>query len=72
MPEVIKRSGYKRATIYKRINERLWTKPIKIGNYAVGWPEDEVDALVAARISGQSKETILDMVNQLENTRKKP
>ena len=62
-------SGYPRSTLYLRISQGLWTRPVKLGPRAVGWPADEVSALNAARIAGQSDEEIRALVTQLEAAR---
>ncbi|MEI2746625.1 MAG: AlpA family phage regulatory protein [Ottowia sp.] len=54
IPAAKTQSGYSRSTIYLRIDQGLWTKPVSLGPRAVGWPADEVDALNAARISGKT------------------
>jgi prophage regulatory protein len=56
IPAVKSESGLSRSTIYLRISERLWTKPVALGPRAVGWPSDEVAALIAARIAGRTDE----------------
>ena len=63
-------SGYPRSTLYLRISQGLWTRPVRIGPRAVGWPADEVAALNAARIAGQSDEEIHTLVVKLEAARK--
>ena len=45
-------SGYSRSTIYLRIAQGLWPKPVSLGARAVGWPAGEVSAVNAARIAG--------------------
>ena len=35
-------SGYPRSTLYLRISQGLWTRPVKLGPRAVGWPAHEV------------------------------
>jgi prophage regulatory protein len=70
LPAVKSQSGLSRSTIYLRIDQRLWTKPISLGGRAVGWPENEVDAINAARISGKSNEEIRALVIKLETARK--
>ncbi len=69
LPAVKAESGYSRSTIYLRISQRLWTKPISLGVRAVGWPSREVAALNAARIAGKSDEEIRDLVAKLEAAR---
>ena len=63
-------SGYPRSTLYLRISQGLWTRPVKLGPRAVGWPSDEVSALNAARIAGQSDAEIRALVTRLEAGRK--
>ncbi len=69
LPAVKADSGYSRSTIYLRIDQRLWTKPIKLGARSVGWPANEVAALNAARIAGKSNEEIRSLVEKLEASR---
>jgi prophage regulatory protein len=52
------------------IKNGLFVKPVRIGLRAVGTPEDEVDALNAARIAGKSDEEIRALVVKLEAARK--
>ena len=70
LPAVKAESGYSRSTIYLRISQGLWTKPVSLGARAVGWPEDEVAALNAARIAGKTDEEIRSLVMKLEAARK--
>ena len=42
IPAVKSESGLSRSTIYLRIAQGLWTKPVSLGARAVGWPSDEV------------------------------
>ena len=49
--QVESESGYSRSTIYLRITQGLWTRPVSLGPRAVGWPAGEVAALNAARIA---------------------
>lgn len=69
LPQVKSRSGYSRSTIYLRIAQGLWTTPIKLGTRCVGWPENEVAALNAARIAGKSEQEIRALVKKLESDR---
>jgi prophage regulatory protein len=70
MPAVKSESGLSRSTIYLRVSQGLWTKPVSLGARAVGWPSDEIDLLNAARISGKSDDEIRDLVTKLEAARK--
>jgi prophage regulatory protein len=63
-------TGYARSTIYLRISQGLWTRPISLGARAVGWPASEVAAINAARIAGKGDSEIRDLVAKLEASRK--
>jgi prophage regulatory protein len=56
-------------SIYNRIRDGLWTKPVAIGQRAKAWPDYEVKAIVRARIAGQSDEEIRELVNRLHAKR---
>ncbi len=63
-------AGYRsNASIYNLIREGLWTKPVPIGQRSVGWPDDEVRALCAARIAGKVDSEIRELVNRLHTRR---
>lgn len=70
LPQVKSNSGLARSTIYQRVTQGLFTKPIQLGGRAVGWPANEIDALNAARISGKSDDEIRQLVISLESGRK--
>jgi prophage regulatory protein len=70
LPAVKADSGYSRSTIYLRVDQKLWTQPIKLGARSIGWPANEVAALNAARIAGKSNEEIRALVEKLEASRK--
>ncbi|MBY0545019.1 MAG: AlpA family phage regulatory protein [Gammaproteobacteria bacterium] len=69
LPEVKKLSGYSRSTIYLRIAQGLWTKPVRLGARCVGWPAAEVEALNLARIAGKNDKEISALVAKLETDR---
>ena len=69
--QVQARIGLSRSTLYLRIAEGTFPKPVSLGTRAVGWPASEVEALNAARISGKSNSEIRDLVVKLEAARKK-
>jgi prophage regulatory protein len=70
IPDVKSESGLSRSTIYLRIAQGLWTRPVSLGARAVGWPSDEVAALNAARIAGKTDDEIRTLVAKLEAARK--
>jgi prophage regulatory protein len=69
MSTVNERSGYSRSAIYQQISEGLWPRPVRLGKRAVGWPDDELEALIGARIAGCSDEEIRTLVAKLEAAR---
>ena len=69
LPAVKAESGYSRSTIYLRISQGLWPRPVSLGARAVGWPASEVAALNAARIAGKSDADICTLVAKLTAAR---
>ena len=63
--QVEARTGFSRSTIYLRICQGLWPKPVSLGPRAVGWPAAEVSAINAARIAGKSDDDIRALVTSL-------
>lgn len=62
--------GRGRSSLYSDIKAGLFVKPVSIGARAVGWPSNEVDTIIAARIAGKSDEEIRALVLKLEAARK--
>lgn len=69
-PEVAAARGECRATIYNRIADGLFPRPIRLSLRMVGWRESEIAALNAARIRGESDDAIRELVRALEADRK--
>lgn len=70
LPTVKAETGASRSTIYLRIQQGLWPKPVKLGPRSVAWPASEVAALNAARIAGMADTEIRALVTKLEEARK--
>jgi len=51
--QVEARTGLSRSTIYLRIQEGTFPKPISLGERAVGWVENEIEAWLASRIENR-------------------
>ena len=66
LPAVKAQSGYSRSTIYLRMSQGLWTKPVSLGARAVAWPAGDAAALNAARIGGRTDDQIRALVLKLE------
>lgn len=62
-------TGSTRSTLYLRIAQGLFTRPVSLGARAVGWPAREVAAINAARIAGQSDDDIRKLVQRLQAAR---
>lgn len=70
MPALKAKTGHaSHASIYPAIHAGLFPKPVPIGLRAVGWPEDEVDAVIAARIAGKSDAEMRALVTALHGKR---
>jgi prophage regulatory protein len=52
LPEVERRTGLRRAHLYKLARAGKFPRPLKIGARASAWRETQVAAWIAARISG--------------------
>ena len=50
LPAVRSRTGLSRSTLYQRIADGSFPKPINLGERAVGWLASEVDGWVADRV----------------------
>jgi prophage regulatory protein len=70
LPEIKRNTGLSRSTIYLRISQGAFTRPVSLGGRAVGWPANEVETLNAARIAGKSNEEVRELVVALETARK--
>jgi prophage regulatory protein len=70
LPVVKLESGLSRSTLYLRITQGLWTKPVRLGPRAVGWPSGDVAAINVARIAGKTDDEIRALVVRLESARK--
>lgn len=67
---VLAETGHSRSSLYLKISEGLFPKPVKLGARAVGWPAREVAAVNAARIAGQTDDEIRNLVLRLEAGRR--
>jgi prophage regulatory protein len=54
LPEVLLRTGFKRAHIYNLINQRRFPQSVQLGPRAVGWDSLEIDRWIDERIAGVS------------------
>lgn len=50
LPEVKKRTGLSRSTIYLRMANNEFPHPISLGGRAVGWLEEDINEWIVTRI----------------------
>ena len=62
-------TGMAISTVYKRMHQGLWPKPVSLGGRAVGWLTAEIESINKARIAGANDEQIRELVAQLEADR---
>ena len=55
LPAVKARTGLSRSTIYLRISEGNFPKPISLGGRAVGWVESDIQAWLQQQIDATRK-----------------
>ncbi|MET0005349.1 MAG: AlpA family transcriptional regulator [Candidatus Thiodiazotropha sp.] len=54
-PAVEARTGLSRSTLYQRMSEGNFPKPISLGDRAVGWVEDEINDWLNEQIEASRK-----------------
>ena len=69
LPIVKAKTGKCRSGLYRDITVGLFPKQVHLGARSVGWPADEVDAVIAARIAGKSDLEIRALVDRLHANR---
>ena len=72
LPTVKARTGLARSTIYLKIGDGLFPRPVALGARAVGWPDHEIEAIIAARIAGRDDNEIRQLVAKLQRDRGAP
>jgi prophage regulatory protein len=55
LPTVKARTGLSRSTIYLRISQDMFPKPVSLGARAVGWLEDEIQAWLENQVAQSRK-----------------
>jgi len=50
LPVVLDRTGLSRSTVYLRVTEGRFPRPVSLGARAVGWIEAEVEEWIAGQI----------------------
>jgi len=50
LPVVLDRTGLSRSTVYQRVTEGKFPRPVSLGARAVGWIETEVEEWIGCQI----------------------
>lgn len=69
LPDVMRRTGHARSTVYLMVERGLLPKAVKISERASAWPEAEIEAINRARIAGKSEAEIRQLVADLQHSR---
>ena len=69
-PAALQATGMPRSSFRDQLRAGFYTRPVKLGARAVGWPAHEIDAVLRARVAGQSDDQIRELVLELETKRK--
>lgn len=55
LPAVKTRTGLSRSTIYLRVSQGSFPRPVRLGERAVGWLEGEIQSWLTERIAASGK-----------------
>lgn len=55
LPEVRSRTGLSTGTIYRRMNQGTFPRPVDIGGKLVAWPESSIDAWISAKLEAADR-----------------
>ena len=55
LPAVRASTGLSRSTIYLRVSQGTFPRPVSLGGRAVGWVEEEIQSWLAERIAASRK-----------------
>jgi len=70
IPQVLAQRARSSSSHYRDIQNGLFTKPVNLGEKAVGWPASEVNILTAAQVAGLTGDEIRSLVVDLHLKRK--
>ena len=69
LPEVLRRKGGGKSSLYSAIKVGGFPKPIKLGLRRIGWPEHEVDAVMQFFLRGEDQTELKAFVKKIEANR---
>ena len=55
LPDVMARTGFKRATVWNMVKDGRFPKPIQIGLRAIAWPSTSIDSWIQGCIDKADK-----------------
>lgn len=64
-PIVLEAFGFKKSTLYNRIQEGLIVPPVSLGGRSVAWPDHELQAILRAMCAGKPLDEIKQLVTEL-------
>jgi prophage regulatory protein len=67
--EVLAITGLSKSSLHLRINDETMVPSISLGERAVGFIENEVQAVLASMVAGKSKDELRDLVRDLVTKR---
>lgn len=70
-PDVLNMTGWSKSTLYNRINDGLFIKPISLGENSVGFPLLETEQIINYMIAEKSQDELRQLVTELVNNRQK-
>lgn len=70
LPDVARKLGVCRATLYNKIKEGIFPVPVGIGTRSVAWPSYEVDAMIRFMVAGMSKRELSEQSRKLVGERR--
>ena len=68
--EILRRTGYSRTRLYRKIKEAPFISPIKFGDRNNVWPQNEVESFLRFMISEPSNEQVKEFVGRIHDHRK--
>lgn len=70
MPAMQAMTGLPKSTLYLRMAQGIWPRPIKLGgSRAAGWPTVEIEAVLSAMIAGYDTADLQKLVQELAKAR---
>lgn len=62
-------TGFSRPYLYALMKDGLFPRPVKWGDKFSVWPEDEVCAVINARVAGRTNDELRQLVAELTDAR---